>query len=579
MALAVTGSPLSAPGQDPSSTSALDIPDATVVTTVIHGKPTTKVCPIYDEFPEEGEDEDDDDEDDEEEEDEDDGCPPTIPRPKPSGSNSAPGSGPALTSSWPSEPTQTEPPTTTAPVESSPAEPTTASDGAENPSSPSSTGSYIYSTPSFPTPTNDPSSTRDILPVSSPHYMPVFNEPDFTPKEQTPTGPIERGTVKFKIESYPDTWKTPSGDHEEVQAAIAAINWDKVPKAPVRTADKGTGDLDMKSYDVGDDEYCWWSATGCVKPKAQYIPEDAHICNEPGDWGLTFDDGPLNPRKDVVANSPDGIDEFAEPYLYDFLAEQGTRATLFYVGSNVVTYPEAAKRAFDAGHHLCLHTWSHVAMTTLKDEEVVAELYWALRAVKEATGATSKCWRPPFGDVDDRVRAIAHQMGLTTVLWSRDSNDWNLPSMTNKGQLEPETVDGYFSQWIDERMAGNETHGHIGLQHELNEVTIGMAEKWLPKLKEAFSIKPIHECTAVGMPYWEMGSEGHHDSDEDHDHDHDHDEDDEDSDDDKDHKDKDDDHDDEDHDDDSDDHKNHKDKDDDHEKDHDKDEEYDEDED
>ena len=66
------------------------------------------------------------------------------------------------------------------------------------------------------------------------------------------------------------------------------------------------------------------------------------------------------------------------------------------MGSNVATYPEAAKRAFDAGHHLCLHTWSHVPMTTLKNEEVVAELYWNLRAIKEATGATSRCWRRKF---------------------------------------------------------------------------------------------------------------------------------------------------------------------------------------
>ena len=43
----------------------------------------------------------------------------------------------------------------------------------------------------------------------------------------------------------------------------------------------------------------------------------------------TFDDGPLNPRKAVIDQSPDGIDEYAEPYLYDFLADQNQRATLF----------------------------------------------------------------------------------------------------------------------------------------------------------------------------------------------------------------------------------------------------------
>lgn len=66
------------------------------------------------------------------------------------------------------------------------------------------------------------------------------------------------------------------------------------------------------------------------------------------------------------------------------------------VGSNVVTFPDAAKRGFQSGHGICLHTWSHSAMTTLTNEQIVAELYWALRAVKHATGVTSRCWRRKF---------------------------------------------------------------------------------------------------------------------------------------------------------------------------------------
>lgn len=110
----------------------------------------------------------------------------------------------------------------------------------------------------------------------------------------------------------------------------------------------------------------------------------------------------------------------------------------------------------------------------------------------------------PFGDVDDRVRAIAHQLGLRTVIWDRDSQDWKLPATNNKGQITPEVVDGYFAEWIEQGLQGNESYGHIGLEHELNEATIDMAEKWLPKLKEAYKVKPVHECTAIGNVYWEQ---------------------------------------------------------------------------
>lgn len=135
-----------------------------------------------------------------------------------------------------------------------------------------------------------------------------------------------------------------------------------------------------------------------------------------GDWGLNYDDGPFN------LAGEEALDKWAEPELYNFLAKTNDqKASLFYIGSNVATYPEAAKRALNNGHVLCVHTWSHPQMTTQSNEKVVAELYWTLRAIKEATGITTKCWRPPYGDVDDRVRAIAHQMGLQTILWDEDT--------------------------------------------------------------------------------------------------------------------------------------------------------------
>jgi peptidoglycan/xylan/chitin deacetylase (PgdA/CDA1 family) len=73
------------------------------------------------------------------------------------------------------------------------------------------------------------------------------------------------------------------------------------------------------------------------------------------------------------------------------------RVLIFHVsdiGSYVVTFPTAAQRALSSGHILCSHTWSHKQMTSLTNEQLVAEFYWSLRAIKEATGVTPKCWRP-----------------------------------------------------------------------------------------------------------------------------------------------------------------------------------------
>lgn len=57
----------------------------------------------------------------------------------------------------------------------------------------------------------------------------------------------------------------------------------------------------------------------------------------------------------------------------------------------------------------------------MTNEQVFSELYYTRKAINLVMGFTPKCWRAPFGDVDNRVRFIAQQMNLTSILWSDDS--------------------------------------------------------------------------------------------------------------------------------------------------------------
>jgi len=68
-----------------------------------------------------------------------------------------------------------------------------------------------------------------------------------------------------------------------------------------------------------------------------------------------------------------------------------------------------------------VHTWSHPALTTLSNEQIIAELGWTKKIIKDVLGVTPNMMRPPYGDIDDRVRAISLAMGLTPVMWTRIS--------------------------------------------------------------------------------------------------------------------------------------------------------------
>lgn len=169
-----------------------------------------------------------------------------------------------------------------------------------------------------------------------------------------PTGPL--ATVSFNTSGYPTPWKKAPTTGAEVQAAIAAINWNIVPNAAVRKAN-ANGDLSFSGYDSNTDPDCWWSSSGCIKSKNPSIPPDVAACPEVGDWGLTYDDGPLTSE----------AGSWAEPNLYDFLATHNQKAGLFYIGSNVISAPAAAQRALADGHTLCVHTWSHKYVKDTED--------------------------------------------------------------------------------------------------------------------------------------------------------------------------------------------------------------------
>lgn len=70
-----------------------------------------------------------------------------------------------------------------------------------------------------------------------------------------------------------------------------------------------------------------------------------------------------------------------------------------------------------SGDDIAVHTWSHPYMTTLSNEMVVAELGWTMQIIHDSTaGRLPRFWRPPYGDSDNRVRAIARVRLLPLAL-------------------------------------------------------------------------------------------------------------------------------------------------------------------
>ncbi|KAL1923414.1 uncharacterized protein VTP21DRAFT_8394 [Calcarisporiella thermophila] len=251
---------------------------------------------------------------------------------------------------------------------------------------------------------------------------------------------------------------------------LKQVDFSKLPNAPVSSA-KGP------QCKEGQDQFCAWTCTGCTRNDTDVVK-----CPKKGDWGLTFDDGPTP----------------FSPKLYDYLNSINQKATLFVIGSRVKEYPDLLRRAYKDGHQIASHTWSHSMMTSLSNEEIVAELKWTEEAIKAAINVTVRYFRPPYGDIDDRVRGIAKQLGYKIIIWNHDTDDWR---MAEEKGFDPNWIDGNFTQW--EKDAPNMTEGSISLEHDLYAGTVDAAIRNIPGLKKAFNVIPVAQCLADQYPYAE----------------------------------------------------------------------------
>ncbi|KAJ3396457.1 chitin deacetylase, partial [Chytridiales sp. JEL 0842] len=101
-----------------------------------------------------------------------------------------------------------------------------------------------------------------------------------------------------------------------------------------------------------------------------------------GTWSITFDDGPTP----------------LTPQFVDVLKKNNATATFYVLGANIVNNPQWAanlKAAYDAGHQIGLHSFTHRAMSNLTNDQFVSEFVWNALAVKQVIGKIPRYVRPP----------------------------------------------------------------------------------------------------------------------------------------------------------------------------------------
>lgn len=127
---------------------------------------------------------------------------------------------------------------------------------------------------------------------------------------------------------------------------------------------------------------------------------------------LTFDDSPDENNTDKVL---------------DILKFYHVKASFFMIGAPMVDQNiTVTKRAFDEGHLVLNHSFTHPHFSKIDKERIVDELNATSHRIENITGKHPLLFRPPYGSINQEVMDTINDQGYTTILWSLDSLDWAL---------------------------------------------------------------------------------------------------------------------------------------------------------
>jgi peptidoglycan-N-acetylglucosamine deacetylase len=182
-----------------------------------------------------------------------------------------------------------------------------------------------------------------------------------------------------------------------------------------------------------------WSGAEC--PSAQPVPGEPEQapCTDvvPDDrqakfhlypvrlWGCTdispsvFFHGPRT-EKQVALTFDDGPSPYT-PQVLSILRDRHVKGTFFELGSQVSEAPGKARDVYRSGNELANHSLHH---ELYPGRTSMAETN---RRIVNATGFHPCLFRPPYGLYTSPMVDAARDLGMNTVIWDVDPNDWAQP--------------------------------------------------------------------------------------------------------------------------------------------------------
>ncbi len=195
---------------------------------------------------------------------------------------------------------------------------------------------------------------------------------------------------------------------EDAWLAAGAYDWHVTSSfTDAGTCSSGCTDL---VPDTGTSRMRIWKVHigGCV-PQRPLLRTDLATTSKV--IALTFDDGPTETTSGFIST----------------LHRYNAVGTFFVLGQQARHYPSLLRRAIAGGNAIGNHSYSHRYMTA-DTPRAHDELTRTSQAIEQATGFRPCLYRPPYGARGTGIQRVAWRLGMMSILWDVDPEDWRNPS-------------------------------------------------------------------------------------------------------------------------------------------------------
>ncbi len=127
-----------------------------------------------------------------------------------------------------------------------------------------------------------------------------------------------------------------------------------------------------------------------------------------GTVALTFDDGPSKYTKEIT----------------DILKNYKVGGTFFFIGKNVLKYPNHVQYVHANGYKIGSHSMNHTDLIRLSYEKQELDLLHTNQLIEDVIQEKVTLFRPPYGSNNEDTLQIMNNNQAKMVLWNTDTQDW-----------------------------------------------------------------------------------------------------------------------------------------------------------